>query len=194
MNETSVSSIMSISTDAGSIYNRYESNQIYRFFSIYRLINRYRFLSIDYSGFKNSIWLGVFNVVPSLRSRRWEVAGERENGRASPSRAPVFSCAHYFQAPATQATSFPGSFLQGRKREDPGNEVGVYYHHVCKQCNQNFSVSCFKQCWIIMTSKGYEYQLLLVAGWFSRSCLLRKTIKNCTKNYIKWQFHSSAHH
>ena len=38
----------------------------------------------------------------SLRSRRLEVAGERENGRArgrhaSPSRAPVFTCAHYFQ-------------------------------------------------------------------------------------------------
>ena len=46
----------------------------------------------------------------SLRSRRLEVMGERENGRTrgtqgvSPSRAPVFSCAHYFQAPATQAT------------------------------------------------------------------------------------------
>ena len=48
----------------------------------------------------------------SLRSRRLEVVGERENerargrharGRVSPSRAPVFSCAHYFQAPATQA-------------------------------------------------------------------------------------------
>ena len=34
----------------------------------------------------------------SLRSRRLEVVGERENGRA-----PVFSCAPYFQAPATQA-------------------------------------------------------------------------------------------
>ena len=41
---------------------------------------------------------------------RLEVMGERENGRArgrrmSPSRAPVYSCecAHYFQAPATQA-------------------------------------------------------------------------------------------
>ena len=41
-----------------------------------------------------------------------EVVGERENWpaggrlspRVSPSRAPVFSCAHYFQAPATQAT------------------------------------------------------------------------------------------
>ena len=54
----------------------------------------------------------------SLRSRRLEVVGERENGRArgrhvrgegplsprvSPFRAPVFSCAHYLQAPATQA-------------------------------------------------------------------------------------------
>ena len=47
----------------------------------------------------------------SLRSRRLEVAGERENGRVrgrhvSPSRAPVFSFAHYFQAPATQARDF----------------------------------------------------------------------------------------
>ena len=54
----------------------------------------------------------------NLRSRRLEVVGERENGRArgrhvrgegplsprlSPFRAPVFSCAHYLQAPATQA-------------------------------------------------------------------------------------------
>ena len=38
----------------------------------------------------------------SLRSRRLEVAGERENGRARV-RAPVFSCANYFQVPATQA-------------------------------------------------------------------------------------------
>ena len=50
----------------------------------------------------------------SLRSRRLEVAGERDNGRARGSAwkerakertgAPVFSCAHYFQAPATQAS------------------------------------------------------------------------------------------
>ena len=48
----------------------------------------------------------------SLRSRRLEVVGEREHGRArgrhakgeSPSSAPVFSCADDFQAPATQAT------------------------------------------------------------------------------------------
>ena len=44
----------------------------------------------------------------SLRSRRLEVVGERENGRARGRCAkgegvPVFSCAHYFQVPATQA-------------------------------------------------------------------------------------------
>ena len=58
----------------------------------------------------------------SLRSRRLEVAGERVNGRArgrharvsprvSPSRAPVFSCARYFQAPATQVSTRVNSFL-----------------------------------------------------------------------------------
>ena len=42
----------------------------------------------------------------SLRSRRLEVAGERENTRARGRHA---TCAHYFQAPATQArvTRFP---------------------------------------------------------------------------------------
>ena len=62
----------------------------------------------------------------SLRSRRLEVVGETENGRArgrhargdcslslrvSPSRAPDFSCAHYFQAPATQAIEWMGYCL-----------------------------------------------------------------------------------
>ena len=44
--------------------------------------------------------------VLSLRSRRLKVVGARKNGylRVSPSLAPVLSCAHYFQAPATQAT------------------------------------------------------------------------------------------
>ena len=44
----------------------------------------------------------------SPRSRRLEVVGERENGcvRGRCARgegAPIFSCAHYFQAPAMQA-------------------------------------------------------------------------------------------
>ena len=49
--------------------------------------------------------MAFFNFVFSLRSRRLEVEGTRKNGRArvSPSRAPVLSFAHYFQAPATQA-------------------------------------------------------------------------------------------
>ena len=35
--------------------------------------------------------------------RKRERARVRET-RVSPSRAPIFSCAHYFQAPSTQAT------------------------------------------------------------------------------------------
>ena len=38
-------------------YNRYQSNQIYRFSLIYQLTNRYRFLSIDYSGINFSFAL-----------------------------------------------------------------------------------------------------------------------------------------
>ena len=51
----------------------------------------------------------LLNVVHfhSLRSRRLEVVGIRKNGRGvSPSRAPVLSFAHNFQAPATQASTF----------------------------------------------------------------------------------------
>ena len=56
-----------------------------------------------------------FLSVFSLRSRRLEVVGERENRRARGRHARMsplacllvarqfFSCAHYFQAPATQA-------------------------------------------------------------------------------------------
>ena len=35
---------------------------------------------------------------PSLGSRRLEVVGKRENGRARGRHAPIFPCAHYFQA------------------------------------------------------------------------------------------------
>ena len=64
----------------------------------------------------------------SLHIRRVEEVGVRMNGRArgihargegarvSPSRAPFYSCAHIFQAPATQVTSdktvlFTGQFI-----------------------------------------------------------------------------------
>ena len=59
----------------------------------------------------------------SLRSMhmRLEVVGARKNGResVSPSRAPVLSCAHYFQAPATQATKRGnGKMKTGNKTEN----------------------------------------------------------------------------
>ena len=47
INETSV---LSISTDSSIQSISFKSDLIYRFFSIYRMTNRYRFLSIDYSG------------------------------------------------------------------------------------------------------------------------------------------------
>ena len=59
---------------------------------------------------------------PSLRSRRLEVVGERENGRARgrhactlacPFRVPVYSCSHYFQAPATQASESHPEYTVG---------------------------------------------------------------------------------
>ena len=72
--------------------------------------------------FSMRLCVSHFNLRPKwsrLRSRRLEVVGERENGRArrrharevgssltprmSPSRAFVLSFTHYFQAPATQA-------------------------------------------------------------------------------------------
>ena len=54
--------------------------------------------------------------LPSLRSRRLEAVGTKKNKtgaregdtrRVSPSRAPVLSFTHYFQAPATQANPSP---------------------------------------------------------------------------------------
>jgi len=58
-----------------------------------------------------SVIITLVCISISLRSRRLEEVGERENGSArgrnggSLSRASVFSCAHYFRAPATQAIS-----------------------------------------------------------------------------------------
>ena len=60
--------------------------------------------------------------IASLRSRRLEVAGERENGRAKGRHArvaPVFSCAHYFQAPATQAIPLQTRVCQHRVNRQP---------------------------------------------------------------------------
>ena len=46
-----------------------------------------------------------------MGARKNSVARERETG-VSPSRASVLSCAHYFQAPATQAKLIVFSFKQ----------------------------------------------------------------------------------
>ena len=56
-------------------------------------------------------FLEPFLFLSSLRSRRLEVKKKRafregDTPRVSPSRAPVLSFAHYFQAPATQASFF----------------------------------------------------------------------------------------
>ena len=44
-------------------YNRYQSNQIYRLLLIYRLTNRYRFLSIDCFGFIFTFQRGEYYVI-----------------------------------------------------------------------------------------------------------------------------------
>ena len=44
-----------------------------------------------------------YRVFSSLRSGCLEVEGAGKNGRVSPFREPVLSCAHYFPAPATKA-------------------------------------------------------------------------------------------
>ena len=55
-----------------------------------------------------------------LREKPWEVDEVDAKGEgatsplASPSRAPVFSCAHYFQAPATQAIAVKEVFVLGK--------------------------------------------------------------------------------
>ena len=50
----------------------------------------------------NGVPITLHKNQPKLRSRR-----KKERARGSPSRAPVLSYVHYFQAPATQATTTP---------------------------------------------------------------------------------------
>ena len=58
---------------------------------------------------RDEVYIVTSVLFRSLRSRRLEVVGERENGCARGRHARGFSCAHYFQAPATQANCFAGS-------------------------------------------------------------------------------------
>ena len=63
---------------------------------------------------KNSYYPGctkhcklLYSITPLLNDSPVALGSsgrKRERARVSPSRAPVFSCAHYFQAPAMQAT------------------------------------------------------------------------------------------
>ena len=76
-------------------------------------------------------------VLASLRSRRLEEVGARKNGRArerhareflsprvSPPRAPVLSCVHYFQEPATQARYSLGTDERASILQEPTPEFG----------------------------------------------------------------------
>ena len=83
----------------------------------------------------------------SLRSRRLEVAGERENGRArgrhaSPSRAPVFTCAHYFQAPATQAIFRPKRRKNHNLRLGRGAHTAIWVTWYNGVLRPNIQFSC----------------------------------------------------
>ena len=62
------------------------------------------------------------NLPLCLPSRRLEVEQARERKtRVSRSRAPVLSCAHYFQAPATQANA--NLVHRVLSYPSPGNEI-----------------------------------------------------------------------
>ena len=72
-----------------------------------------KLLFITTPTFNTPRFLKKLNPLFSLRSRRLEVVGTRKNGGArrrhpssAPSRVPVLSFTHYFQAPARQAALY----------------------------------------------------------------------------------------
>ena len=89
----------------------------------------------------------------SLRSRRLEVVGERENGRARVRHAcillacPFFLVAHYFQAPATQA----GVLYLSKRKEVEQKRENILRHscfvrlHVLRKTKEN-QTHCFREC------------------------------------------------
>ena len=91
----------------------------------------------------------------------------------SPSRAPVFSCAHYFQAPATQATATPAK----KRREDiaTGGGGGDY---LSEAIIFNFSV------------KGRR---LFEGGDYSREAINRGTAIIQGNTFLPWSLTSSYH-
>ena len=90
--------------------------------------------------------------ISSLRSRRLEVVGERENGRArgrhprvSPSRAPVFSCAHYFQAPATQAKTRPARAFKTPSVFLSCSDSDLINRKICRLPKIPLAFSCWRE-------------------------------------------------
>ena len=65
----------------------------------------YLIFTVFFSRFTNIFYLNCSLRTHSLRSRRLEVVGARKSGcaRGRHAETPVLSCAHNFQAPATQA-------------------------------------------------------------------------------------------
>ena len=69
-----------------------------------------------------------------------EVVAERENGRARGRHAPVFSCAHYFQAPATQANRFLARGTQRRNVATHAWSVSNGFHCALEACLVNLEL------------------------------------------------------
>ena len=78
--------------------------------------------------------------IPSLGSRRLEVVGERENGRARGRHAPVFPWAHYFQTPATQANRFLARGTQRRNVSTHAWSVSNGFHCALEACLVNLEL------------------------------------------------------
>ena len=108
-------------------------------------INRYRFLSIDYSGFKNSIrCIQRRPQGPFSKGGRERILGTRLV-------CIIITCVN--------------------------NASKTFQFHVSRVSNSAESL------WL---QKGMSISYFsCMAGWFSRSCLLRKTIKNCTEKLYK---------
>ena len=110
-NSSLINSVMflGISSQNGKFFGFHQNGRLELVFTVVVI-----FLKSLYAFLKGDYHWAEFAGQTSLRSRRLEVVGERESGRGrhasprvSPSRAPVFSCAHCFQAPATQAMARP---------------------------------------------------------------------------------------
>ena len=76
----------------------------------------------------------------STRLEELEVVGERENGRARGRHAPIFPCAHYFQAPATQSNRFLARGTQRRNVSTHAWSVSNGFHCALEACLVNLEL------------------------------------------------------